>query len=129
MLVNENNEVFASGGFILQVMPGASEETIQKIEKNIKEMKPISELIKLGNKPEDIVQLITQGEHEFVEEMPLSYRCDCSKERFKLGLTSLGNNELSDLISEDKPIEIICEFCKKTYNFDESEIKDILKNK
>ncbi len=129
VLVNENNEVFASGGFILQVMPGASEETIQKIEKNIKEMKPISELIKLGNKPEDIVQLITQGEHEFVEEMPLSYRCDCSKERFKLGLTSLGNNELSDLISEDKPIEIICEFCKKTYNFDESEIKDILKNK
>ena len=57
VLVNENNEVFASGGFILQLMPGAKEETIEKIERNIGSMKPISELIQSGHKPEDITPI------------------------------------------------------------------------
>lgn len=127
VLVNEKNEVFASGGFILQLMPGAKEETIQKIEEHISQMKPISTLIANGNKPEDIVQMITHGDHEFIQEMPLHYHCNCSKERFNIGLQSLGEKEINDLIDEQKDVEIICEFCKKQYTFDESELKDIVK--
>jgi len=127
VLVNEKNEVFASGGFILQLMPGATEETIQKIEQNIQSMKPISELINEGNKPEDIVQLLTKGDHEFVDEMPLQYTCDCNRDRFERGLLSLGKKELTDLAQEDKPIEITCQFCKSHYEFSVEEINSLIK--
>lgn len=125
VLVNEDNEVFASGGFILQAMPGIKEETIVKIEEQISKLKPVSELIEQGNKPEDIIKLITLGDHEFVEEMPLYYECDCSKERFYNGLATLDKKELKSLIDENQPIEIICEFCKTKYTFSNDEINEI----
>jgi len=125
VLVNENNEVFASGGFILQVMPGATEETLQLIENNINSMKPISELISEGNRPEDIVKLITEGDHEFVEEMPLYYECDCTRGRFEKGLISLGKKELDEMISENNPIEVVCHFCKKQYIFSLEDLKKL----
>jgi len=128
VLVNENNEVFASGGFILQLMPGTTEETIQIIEKRIKEMKPISELLSSGKNPEDIINIITEGNHKFIDEMPLDYVCDCSKKRFEKGLISLGKEEINNFIKENKPIEITCQFCKKQYNFSISELKTIYKN-
>ncbi|MCK4552002.1 MAG: Hsp33 family molecular chaperone HslO [Tenericutes bacterium] len=127
VLVNENNEVFASGGFILQLMPGASDETINQIEKNIKEMPPISELIKKNNKPEDIIGLITKGNHSFIDEMPLMYHCDCSRERFKNAIVSLGKKEIENFVEEQQPIEITCQFCKKQYKFSNDELKEISK--
>ncbi|MBN2876721.1 MAG: Hsp33 family molecular chaperone HslO [Bacilli bacterium] len=127
VIVNEANEVFASGGFILQLMPGANEETIDKIERNIKNMKPISELIKEGKRPEDIIQIITDGDHEFVEEMPLQYHCDCSRDRFERGLISLGKKDLLEIAEENEPIEIVCQFCKKQYVFSIDEISILVK--
>ena len=127
VLVNEKSEVFASGGFILQVMPGCKEETLKKIEKHIGEMKPISELINTNHKPEDIINLITNGDHKFVEEMPLSYSCDCSKDRFEQGLSSLGEKEIKNFINEANPIEITCQFCKKQYSFSTNELKEFHK--
>jgi len=127
VLVNESNEVFASGGFILQVMPGAKEETLQKIEANIQIMKPISELIAQGNSPEDIINLITHGDHEFVEELQLAYECDCNRSRFEKGLISLGKKELEEMIMEDKPIEIVCHFCNSKYDFSVDELEDLIK--
>ncbi|MGD9761162.1 MAG: Hsp33 family molecular chaperone HslO [Candidatus Izemoplasmatales bacterium] len=129
VLVNEKNEVFASGGFILQVMPGVKDDTIAKIERNIKAMKPISELINNNFKPEDIVNLITEGNHEFVEEMPLKYQCDCSKDRFIDGLGTLDASDIESLITSNEEIEIICEFCKKQYTFSVNELKKIKKTK
>ena len=125
VLVNEKNEVFASGGFILQVMPGVKPETIAKIESKIQSMKPISELINNNYKPEDIINLITDGDHELVEEMPLKYECDCSKERFYDGLSTLDKKELDSLISDNEPINITCEFCKTDYQFSIEDLKKI----
>lgn len=125
VLVNENNEVFASGGFILQVMPGVKEETIAFIEEQVGKMKPISELINNNYKPEDIINLITEGNHEFVEEIPLSYTCDCSKERFHNGLATLAQNDIQSLIDDDETVEIVCEFCKTKYTFSIEEIKSL----
>ena len=129
VLVNEKNEVFASGGFILQVMPGVKEDTIAKIERNIKSMKPISELINNNYKPEDIVNLITEGDHEFVEEMPLKFQCDCSKERFLDGLGTLDDSDIESLITSEEEIEIVCEFCKTKYTFSVDELKKIKEKK
>jgi len=125
VLVNENNEVFASGGFILQVMPGIKEETIAKIERNIKAMKPVSELISNNYKPEDLINLITEGDHELVEEMALKFECDCSKERFLDGLATLDKAEIESLIKDNESIEIVCEFCKTKYIFSVDELKKI----
>jgi molecular chaperone Hsp33 len=125
VLVNEKNEVFASGGFILQVMPGVKDETIAKIESKINSMKPISELIKDNYKPEDIINLITDGDHELVEEMPLKYECDCTKERFYNGLSTLDKKEIDSLIEHNENIEILCEFCKTNYTFTIEELKEI----
>ena len=125
VLVNKKNEVFASGGFILQVMPGVKSETIAKIESKIKSMKPISELIKDNYKPEYIINIITDGDHQLVEEMPLKYECDCSKERFYDGLSTLDKKELDSLIEENKPINITCEFCKTDYEFSIDGLKTI----
>lgn len=129
VLVNENNEVFASGGFILQVMPGVKDETIAKIETNINSMKPISELIKENYRPEDIINFITKGSHELVDEMPLKYECDCSKERFENGLATLDIKELESIINDGETIEIQCEFCKAKYNFSIDELKNIKSKK
>jgi molecular chaperone Hsp33 len=125
VLVNEKNEVFASGGFILQVMPGVKDETITKIEKNINNMPPVSELIESGKTPEEIIQEITKGDHEFVDSMDLFYRCDCSKERFAQGLSTLDKSELESIIQDQQPIEITCQFCKTQYEFSIEEIKEI----
>ena len=125
VLVNEHNEVFASGGFILQVMPGVKEETITFIEEKVGKMKPISELINNDYKPEDIINLITEGNHEFVEELSLSYTCDCSKERFHNGLATLDQNDIQSLIDDDEIVEIVCEFCKTKYTFSIEEIKSL----
>ncbi|HKL47679.1 MAG TPA: Hsp33 family molecular chaperone HslO [Candidatus Izemoplasmatales bacterium] len=129
VLVDENNKVFASGGFILQIMPGAKDETITKIENNIKAMKPISELINDCKTPEEIIEEITKGDHEIVEEMPLSYVCDCNKERFKNGLSTLDNGELESMIDDGEDINITCDFCKKQYSFTVDDIKEIKSNK
>jgi len=128
VLVNEKNEVFASGGFILQLMPGTKEETIDKIEKNIKNMKPMSELINTGYTPEKIINLITLGDHELVEEMPLQYKCNCERNRFLSGIKSLGKEEIEKLIAEEKDVEITCQFCNKKYNFPIYELNNILKS-
>ncbi|MFA7561322.1 MAG: Hsp33 family molecular chaperone HslO [Candidatus Izemoplasmatales bacterium] len=127
VLVNENNEVFASGGFILQAMPGIKEETINQIEENIKSMSPISELIQQNKTPKDIINLITKGDHELVDEMPLKYHCDCSKERFFDGLKTLSKEDLESLTEDDSKVEIVCEFCKTKYEFSSEEIKNIAK--
>ena len=125
VLVNEKNEVFASGGFILQVMPGVKDHTIETIEKNIKAMKPISELISDGYTPEEIIKEITKGDHEFVETMDLAYECDCNKERFAKGIKTLDNSELDAIIQDGEPVEILCQFCKSKYTFTTEDIKNI----
>lgn len=126
VLVNEDNTIQASGGFILQVMPGCKEETKVKIEKILQELTPISELIALGKTPEELVNIITKGDYQLLEELDLKYACDCHKEKFEKGLISLGSDELTSIKNEDHHIEVTCQFCGETYHFDESEIDKLI---
>lgn len=129
VLVGLNNEVLASGGFIVQVMPGCAEETISLIEENIKNIKPMSELILANTKPRDIMKMIVgDTEINMQKTMPVRFKCRCSKETFKKGLESLGFDSLNKMYQEDKEIETTCHYCGAKYHFDEEELKDILNN-
>jgi molecular chaperone Hsp33 len=125
VLVGEDNQVLSSGGFILQVMPGCKKESLDKIEANIKAMRPVSALIHENYTPEQIVQEITKGEHEFVERLELRYECDCHKDKFARGLIALGNEQLTELIKEGKEIETVCRFCQSKYHFGVEELTSL----
>ncbi|MDD5293917.1 MAG: Hsp33 family molecular chaperone HslO [Candidatus Izemoplasmatales bacterium] len=123
--VSTDGKIVASGGFILQVMPGAKPDTIPLIEERIRKMKPVSTLIEEGKTPEEIIEAITQGDHVWAERLDLSYHCDCSKDRFAKGLVTLGHDELESMIIENKPIETTCQFCGKVYHFSPEELEDL----
>jgi molecular chaperone Hsp33 len=127
VLVNEDNTVKSAGGFILQVMPGCKEETLTEIESILGELPPVSELVEQGKTPEELVEMITKGNFQLLEELDLSYKCNCSKDRFEEGLISLGADELQAIKEEDKQIEISCHFCGEQYIFDETEIDSLIK--
>lgn len=128
VLVNDDNSVLSSGGFILQIMPGCKSKSLEEIETNIKKMKPISDLIQKGYTPEQIVNEITNGNHEFIEKMKLSYACDCNKERFAKGIVSLGENEIQGMIDDNHEIETTCQFCGRKYSFSPNELKILKRN-
>ena len=92
-------------------------------------MESVSTLIEAGKKPEEIIQEITKGKHKIVEELDLKYVCDCTKSRFENGIGSLDIEELDSMISDGKPIEVTCQFCKKHYNFTIEELKTIRNKK
>jgi molecular chaperone Hsp33 len=127
VLVNDDNSVLASGGFILQIMPGCKEETIKLIEKRLSTIKPVSQMIEEGLTPEQIIEEITKGDHELLEELDLQYSCNCSREKFEKGLISLGKAQLEKIMNEDGQIETNCHFCNSKYHFDESQILSLMK--
>jgi molecular chaperone Hsp33 len=126
VLVGEENEVIASGGFILQLLPGAKPEMIKRIEDAIGFLSPISDLIAAGLTPEQLINEITGGDYEFVEQLDLKYSCDCSKSKFAKSLVTLGKAELESMINEKESIETVCQFCGSKYRFSISDLKQIL---
>lgn len=127
VLVDTDISIRAAGGFLLQLMPGASEETITKIEENIKKMPTVTEMINSGKNAEDILSIVMDGfEMKILNSREVSYECDCSREKVTDALISLGANEISEIIKEDKKAEITCHFCNKVYDFDEKDLNEIL---
>ena len=124
--VEADNSILHAGGFILQIMPGCPEETLQSIEERLAILPSITTLLEDNHTPETIIDAITDGDHELLEELPLSYQCDCSKEKFERGLISLGKEELETLLHEDGKIETYCHFCATTYEFNHEEIKALI---
>ena len=124
--LNTDSTVKAAGGFLIQIMPGCKDEYITELEKNLRDLKPITQMIDEGYSPEDIINEITKGDYELLEEIELHHNCNCSKERFKKGLKSLGKTTLEEILNEDKKIDIKCNFCNTNYHFDENELKEII---
>ena len=127
VLMNKDNTVKAAGGFIIQLMPGADEEVIEKIEEKIGSIDPVTTLISEGKSPEDILELILGDLNlEINEKIEAGFRCNCSRERIEKALISIGRKELETMVSENKPIEVGCHFCNKKYNFNVNDIEQIL---
>ncbi len=127
VLVNPDLTVKAAGGYLVQLLPFASEETITQIEQNLKSMESVSALIDSGVTPEEICLRLLEGLNpNLLDEGETLYRCDCSKERIERALISMGREELQTLINDKDTTEVCCHFCDKKYNFSNSEIEALI---
>ena len=127
VLVNPDNTVEASGGFILQVMPGATDETISALENQISTMEPISKLIARGLTPEEILgEILGSDNVEVLDKMDVVFDCNCSKERFGNAIIGLGVKEIQDMIDEDGKAEAHCHFCLETYEYSKDELEGLI---
>ncbi len=127
VLVNPDLTVRAAGGFLVQLLPFADENTISTLEKNIRDIPPVSSMIDQEITPEKICMRVLEGlEPQITGNCNPSYHCDCSRERVQRAVISLGRQQLSQLIEEDHGTEVCCHFCGKKYRFSEEELKEIL---
>ncbi len=130
VLIDKDHTIKSAGGFMLQLMPGLSEEEIVLIENSIGRIKNISSYFENGNDPESVIkELLPDFELEITERIPVQYKCDCSIERMEQVLISLGDEELEKIIREDEQAEIVCHFCNKHYTFGKDELKNFLGKK
>lgn len=125
VLVNPDLTIQAAGGFIIQLLPTAMDDTIDKVEECIKGIEPVTEMITKGMTPEEICRHVLEGfELDLLDSSSPEYKCDCSKERFAKGLLTLGKEELLE-IANDEFTEVNCHFCEKKYRFTPAEIRKL----
>ena len=128
VLMNKDNTVRQAGGFIIQMMPFAKEETISQIEENLKNITSVTDHLKKGETPEQILEILLGNLGlEITDTMPTKFYCNCSKERVEKAVISVGKKEIQDMIDEGKDIEVKCHFCNTAYKYTVEELKDILK--
>ena len=125
VLVDDTNEVLSSGGFIIQLLPDATDEDILYIERKMKDFTPVSTLLHEGKTPEEILQMIFE-DVKITDQQELFFTCDCSKEKMERALSTVGKEELQAMIEEDHGCEISCQFCSTKYHFSEVELQSIL---
>lgn len=127
VLVDRDGTILASGGFIIQLMPGASEELIAKLEERIQSVPPVSEMIASGKTPEEMLTLLLGNDNvKIIDRVPVKFHCSCSKERISRALISLGKEEIQDMIEKDGGAETRCHFCNETYTFSKEELQQLL---
>lgn len=129
VFVNEKGEVLLSGGYIINLMPDATEEIITKVEQALDKAPSISKMLNEKKSLKDIAQIVTGDENiELLEDnLEVCYECDCSKEKFRKVLLSLGKQEIQEMIEEDGKANIVCHFCNKSYDFTMQELEEIVK--
>ena len=128
VLMNKDNTVRQAGGFILQVMPFAEEQTISRLEENVGKIHSVTALLDKGLTPEELLKTVLEGfDLEFNDTIDTEFYCNCSKERVEKALISIGRKDLNEMIQEGKPVELNCHFCNTNYTFSVEELKQILK--
>lgn len=128
VLMNRENTVRQAGGFILQLMPFAEDEVINKLEKRMVELNSITELLDKDMTPEMILEQVLEGFGlEITDKQPTAFVCNCSKERVEKAVISIGSKDITEMIEDNEPIEVNCHFCSKHYLFTVEELKEILK--
>ncbi len=127
VLVNPDLSVKAAGGYIIQLLPAASDSTIDKLEKSISELPSVTAMLSDCMTPEDIVRAALSGfEVEVLYTQDIEYKCNCSKDRVAKALISLGREELEAMATEKEVTEVSCHFCDKVYKFSSNELKKLL---
>lgn len=126
VLMNKDNTVNVAGGFIIQLMPFASDEVIDRLEANMKNVSSVTDMLSMGKTPEDMLKKLLDGlDVQFNGTLPTRFYCNCSKDRVAKALFSLSKKDMSEMIAEGKDIEVNCHFCNKHYNFSVDELKEI----
>lgn len=127
VLVDRDLSCIAAGGYIIQLLPGVSDEDISKIEEVLSNIAPVSTLINKGLSPEEIMdQLMGDFDIQVLGKLELEYRCDCSRDKIEKVIISLGKNEIKSIIEEDEQAEVVCHFCATKYHFDKDNLIKLL---
>lgn len=128
--VGRDNVCFAAGGYLLQLMPGAEESTISRLEENIGLMNSVSALIAEGKTDEDIIGSVFSGlDYEMFDEFDAEYLCTCDRSKYLSAIAGLSQGDLDELLERDEPIEAVCRFCGEKYTFTPAEVKAELEAK
>ena len=126
VLMNKDNTVEQAGGFIIQLMPGATDEFIDKLEARIKEIKSVTAMLEEGMTPEQILEhILGDMELEILDTIPTKFYCNCSKDRVSKAVISVGKEEIQKMIDDGEPIEVNCHFCNSHYTFTVDELKEM----
>ncbi len=129
VLVDRDQSVKVAGGYLLQLLPGAPDETIDKLEQGIQRAGAVTAMLEQGMTPEDILgQVCGDLGILFMETTEVSYRCYCSRHRVTGALMSLGKEELTDILKEDSDFPVECQFCDTVYKFTPEDIQQILRD-
>ena len=127
VLVDTDRTIKAAGGFIVQLMPGAPEELITKLEDNIFVMDQLTTVLAEDGVDEAVRQVLRGLEYETVMRVPVEYRCNCSRERVEQALRSVGREELEDMAASGEETEVSCQFCDRVYRFGPEELRALAK--
>ncbi|MCI6060166.1 MAG: Hsp33 family molecular chaperone HslO [Dorea sp.] len=128
VLMEKDNTVKCAGGFIIQMMPFATDETISQIEENLKNVTSVTNLLEQGYTPEQLLEtLLGNVGLEITDTIPTQFYCNCSKERVEQAVVSVGKKDIQEMIDEGKPIEVKCFFCNTAYQYTVEELKQIIK--
>ena len=127
VLVDRDYSVKQAGGFIVQLMPFATDEVIEALEKNLSSIKSVTSMFEEGLTVEEIVaKIFADMEYEILDKMDIGYHCNCSKEKVTKAIISIGKEEIQEMIDDNKPIEVNCHFCNTNYVFSVEELKQML---
>ncbi len=127
VLVDVDYSIRQAGGFILQVLPEATEEAITALEGKLKAFTSLTTCLDQGQTIEDVIKELL-GEIDLMEKIEVDFVCDCSKERMERALVSVGKKDLQQMADEDEEIELVCHFCNDKYTFTREEILELIKN-
>lgn len=129
VLVDRDQSVKAAGGYLIQLMPGAAEDTIAKVEGGIMAAGAVSAILEKNDDPEAMLRTVMSDfDLKILETCPVEYRCYCSRERVERALISLGRTELEQMLSEQGGCQLTCQFCDAVYEFTAEDIRRLLKN-
>lgn len=126
VLVDTDYTIKASGGFIVQLLPHASSESVDILEKNLETIPSITNMLTNNMDAEQIMNRVLDGlDPKVMEKIQVDYKCDCSRERLKEALQSIGKKEVSSIIEEDGKAELTCHFCNSVYLFSKTDLEEI----
>lgn len=126
VLQNADTTVSSAGGFIVQLMPFAEEKLIADLEKRLENFS-FTDLMEKGLSVEEIIEKLFDGYDTVITDtLPCNYCCDCSKERVEKAVISMGRKEIADMIEENQPVEVVCDFCRTKYEFSPDELLKLL---
>lgn len=129
VLMNKDNTVKQAGGFVIQLMPFTEDAVVEALEKKVAEVTSVTDLLEQGATPETLLeQVLGEFGIEITEKIPTSYHCDCSRERVTKALISIGVKDIQEMIEEQEPVEVNCQFCDKQYVFTPDDLKFLLEH-
>ncbi len=127
VLVNQDESVQQAGGFIIQLMPGFDDSVVDRLMENLSGVKSVTELLSEGLTPEEILEkLLGNLGLEINDTVPCAFNCNCSRERVRKALLSVGKKELRSMIAENRPAELVCDFCNTKYTFTVKELQELI---